>query len=142
MEIFQVGRRVVLLDKSLKIYNEDGNYYCEGVVQEVLRSGKYLVKWDSDCREPNPERVKPEDLVSEEEARKILSTLEKEYEIWATPIKNKIKQAASLLQEAGRLANKQDTSIMNMHDAVSSLLRAMEDCGWSTSSLSLLKIYQ
>ena len=136
MKKFKVGQRVVLRNSALEEYNDDGSYTQEGIVQEIHKSGKCLVKWDKGWEKGNTAGVEPDDLVSEEEAEKILDTLEKEYDAWANPIKNKMKQAAKLLQEADELAAKQDKNLTDMHNIVIPLLEAMENLGWSTSSLS------
>ena len=114
MKKFKVGQRVVLRNSALEEYNDDGSYTQEGIVQEIHKSGKCLVKWDKG----NTAGVEPDDLVSEEEAEKILDTLEKEYDAWANPIKNKMKQAAKLLQEADELAAKQDKNLTDMHNII------------------------
>ena len=132
MKKFKVGQRVVLRNSALEEYNDDGSYTQEGIVQEIHKSGKCLVKWDKGWdkgwEKGNTAGVEPDDLVSEEEAEKILDTLEKEYDAWANPIKNKMKQiknkmkqAAKLLQEADELTAKQDKNLTDMHNCLNNI---------------------
>ena len=132
---FKQGDRVVLDDDILQTYNEYGEEAVRGVVEETKES-KLLVKWDYSWRTPNPEEVAAEDVVSEAKADKILSKLEKDYEKWAAPIRKKMEAAAKLLKEANELATAQRRELAEMHDITGSLLGAMDEVGWRTSSLS------
>ena len=134
---FKVNDRVVKNDRALKNHceYEGDDDTSRGVVKEI-KGDKYLVKWDPEWSYPNPSEVYAKDLVSEEEAEQILAKLEAEYEVWAGPIREKIEEAAKLLSEAGKLAEKQKRDLAEMHEIVSPLLGAMDDIGWRTSSLS------
>jgi hypothetical protein len=79
---------------------------------------------------------KKDELITEVEADKILSKLEREYEVWAGPIRKKDGKAAKLLQEVGELADEQNRELIEMHDVVGPLIHAMDELGWRTSSLS------
>lgn len=137
MKTFEVGQRVVLVEASnLETFNPDEDDSTRGVVKSVDDPSKPLVKWDNSWRKPNPEKVSAEGLITEAEADTILSKLEEEYEAWATPIREKIKESAKLLQEAGQLADNQNQDLAQLHDLVGPLIGAMRSVGWRTSSLS------
>lgn len=135
---FKVGDRVLLLERSdLETYNEyEDDDTCRGEVLSVSEEGKLKCKWDQVWGQPNPSEHTAEELISEKEADKILSNLEKEYEAWAGPIRKKMEEAAKLLEQAGKMADKQGRELAEMHDIVSPLISAMDDLGWRTSSLS------
>lgn len=135
---FEVGARVVWIARSnLKTHNEYEDDDCtRGVVKSIGEDGKLTCKWDSRWTEPNPSKHNARELMAEDEADAILSKLEAEYEAWAGPIREKMKQAAELLAEADRLATKQKRNLTEMHEVVGPLIRAMDDVGWQTSSLS------
>jgi hypothetical protein len=138
MKTFEKGARVVLVAESnLTTHNEYEDDDCtRGVVKSVDKDGKLTVKWDSSWRTTNPSKHDASELMAEEEANKILDKLEAEYEVWAGPIREKIKEAAKLLAEADKLANKQKRDLTEMHEIVGPLIGAMDDVGWRTSSLS------
>jgi len=135
MKNYQAGDRVVLNDRSLQQHNEYEDNSVRGVVQEV-KGDKLLVKWDYSWHRPNPQEVSVEEVVSEDEANKILSKLEEEYEAWAAPIREKIAAAAELLIEAGDLAGKKKLDLAGMRQLANPLLSAMDNLGWRTSSFS------
>lgn len=134
MKTFEVGQRVVLISGSNLDTHEEYEDMTRGLVKSIDKEGSLTVKWDPNWRKLNPSTHVARELMAEDEANKILSKLEEEYNIWAVPVKEKIKQAANLLIEADALAALQNTNIIDM-DAVNPLLSAMEDIGWSTSSL-------
>jgi hypothetical protein len=137
MKTFEVGTRVVLVEASnLDTYNVDEDDTTRGVVKSIDEAGKLLVKWDDSWRKPNPEKVLADALITEAEADQILSKLEEEYEVWAAPIRAKIEESAKLLKEAGKLADKQNQDLAELHDLVGPLISAMRSVGWRTSSLS------
>lgn len=134
---FEVGQRVVLVAASdLDKYNEYEDDCTRGLVKSVEKDGKFLVKWDASWHQPNPDKHNASELMLETEANKILSKLEAEYEAWAGPIREKMEQAAKLLEEAGKLATKQKRDLSEMYEITSPLIGAMESIGWRTSSLS------
>jgi hypothetical protein len=137
MKTFEVGQRVVLVAGSnLEEWNEYEDDTTRGAVQSIEENGSFIVKWDAAWRKPNPNRHTTNELITEIEADKILSKLEKEFEAWAGPIRKKMEQAAKYLLEAGELASKQKKDLAELHEIVGPLISAMNDIGWSTSSLS------
>ena len=73
-------------------------------------------------------------MITEEKAEQVLSALEIEYEKWAAPIRDKVKQAAALLQQAGDLANERKSDLIELDDLSNPLLNTMSKLGWNTSS--------
>lgn len=132
---FKVGDRVVLNDECLVAYDEYSDDCFRGKVSSI-EGKKITVIWDDSWRNENAEALTPDELISEEKADKIIDKLEKQYEKWASPIRKKIEDAAKLLAEADKLAQKKNRDLAEMHELVSPLLCAMDDIGWSTSSLS------
>jgi hypothetical protein len=137
---FNIGDRVVLNDHNLKNYDEQGMDCTKGVVhdtKETLHDGceKVLVKWDISWGPPLQE-IDASQLVPEKEANQMIATMEAEFEAWAIPAREKMKQAADLLLEAGNLAEMHNREINQMHDIVYPLLTAMDSLGWRTSGLS------
>lgn len=133
---FEVGSRVVLVESSnLETHNEYEDDTTRGTIQSIDIDGQFTIKWDDSWITPNPGKHKAEELITEVEADKILSKLEKEYEAWANPIRKKMEKAGQLLREAGELADKQNRNLSEMHEIVGPLIAAMDDVGWSTSSL-------
>lgn len=134
--MFKIDDRVVLPKTSnLKTYNEYEDDCTRGKVVQITQEGKFVVKWDSSWHKPNPSSHLANELMLESEADEILSKLEAEYESYATPIREKMKQAAQLLKEAGEIANKGDRDLTTWLDVTSPLIRAMDNLGWRTSSL-------
>ena len=135
---FKVGDRVLLLERSdLETHNEyEDDDTCRGEVLSISEEGKFKCKWDQVWGQPNPSDHTAEELISEKEADKILSKLEKEYEAWASPIRKKMEEAAKLLEQAGKMADKQGRELAEMHEVVGPLISAMDNLGWRTSSLS------
>lgn len=137
MKTFEVGQRVVLVAASnLKEWNEYEDDTTRGVVKSVNKEGLITVKWDNSWRTPNPSEHTANRLISEAEANEIRSKLEAEYEVWAGPIREKMKLAAKCLAEADELATKQKKDLAEMHELTGPLIKAMDDIGWRTSSLS------
>jgi len=135
---FGIGDRVVVVHlSSLKKHNEYEDDDCtRGTVKDV-KGDKYLVHLDSTWQKPRTQEFSGAQLITEEEANKKLSELEQEYEAWAGPIRAKVEEAAKLLLEAEELAQKQDRSLAEEFTPLAeSLISAMSDIGWSTSSLS------
>jgi hypothetical protein len=137
MKKFEVGQRVVWVSRSsLKEWNEYEDDTTRGAVKSIDEDGKLSVKWDDSWVTPNPGKHDASELISEVEANKILSKLEKEFEAWAGPIREKMEETAKCLKEAGKLAAKQKKDLAEMHELTSPLISAMDDIGWRTSSLS------
>lgn len=139
MTKFEIGQRVVNVECSnLKTHNEYEEDVARGVVVALYadEQDNVRVKWDSKWMKPNPEKISSEKLIAEEDANKILSKLDKEYEAWASPIREKLKEAGELLREADRLAQKQGRNLVEMYVLTGELTNAMDEVGWRTSSLS------
>lgn len=134
---FEVGTRVVWLERSdLKTHNEYEDDVTRGEVKSIGEDGKYSVKWDDSWVTPNLGKHDASELINEDEADKILSKLEKEFEEWAGPIREKMEAAATLLEEAAKMASKKKRDLTEMHELTAPLINAMDDIGWRTSSLS------
>jgi hypothetical protein len=135
MKTFKKDDRVVLVARSnLEEWNEYEDDTTRGVVTSVDAEGKISCKWDDSWHKPSTHTA--DELITEAEANKILAKLEKEFEVWAGPIRKKMEQAAKLLTEASELAAKQNKDLVEMHELVGPLIGAMDDIGWRTSSLS------
>lgn len=136
---FEVGQRVVWTEKSdLTTHDEyeDGNDLARGEVKSINKDGTFSVKLDGTWHKPNPVKLIASALITEVEAEEILSKLEAEFEVWAGPIRKKLKQAGKLLKEAGELADKQGRDLTEMWDITGPLISAMDEIGWRTSSLT------
>ena len=66
--------------------------------------------------------------------KKLASQIEKDFEALEKQIKNKVKAAAKLLDEAQGLAQKQHHNLSEMYNAYGPLYAAMDNAGWRTSS--------
>lgn len=138
---FEVGQRVVLLSGSdLETHNEYEDDCTRGVVKSIDEDGKVLVKWDDSYRNRNRNRKtdkhNADELITEVVADEILSKLEAEFEAWAGPIREKLKQAGALLKEADELADKHGRDLTQMCKLTGPLTSAMDEVGWRTSSLT------
>lgn len=140
MTDFKVNDRVV---RQWSRYNSDHDNINRGTVIADSRkdplSGKdrIYVKWDSTWYKPNPEEVLVSSLMLESEADKQLSVLDKEFERMEVEVSDKMRQAASLIREAGELAGKVGVdSLQEMYDAIRPLYQAMDSTGWNSSSFS------
>lgn len=136
---FEVGQRVVWTERSdLTTHNEDedGGDVTRGVVKSISDDGIYSVKLDGGYHKPNPVKLSADKLITEVEADEILSKLEAEFEAWAGPIREKLKQAGEFLKEADKVANEHGRELHQMWDIIDPLTSAMEDIGWRTSSLT------
>jgi len=137
MKKFKVADRVVWVYRSsLEKWNVYEDDTTRGVVESINSDGKFTVKWDKSWVTPNPSQHNADELITEAAADKIRSKLEKEFEVWAGPIRKKIEQAAKCLAEAGELAAKQNKDLTEMYELTGALIGAMDDVGWRTSSLS------
>lgn len=133
MNTFKVGQRVC---KRFDTHNqwEDDRLYGE-IAAHNEKHNKFFIKWEPSWQKPNPEEVDPAQLMTEEEAESTFNKLEEEYNVVADQVKAKMKEAANLLNEANEIADRANLNLSEM-DAVSPLLGAMRNCGWSTSGLS------
>lgn len=90
------------------------------------------------------QKVTVRSLLSEEEAETKEAELtaeqekiEQEFDNMRQSVRQKMTDAAKLLDEAAAICNKHGSDLVNdMYDEVRPLLRAMDRAGWSTSSLS------
>lgn len=134
---FEVGQRVVLVSGSnLDSHNEYGDDVTRGLIKSIDEEGKILIKWDNSYNNTNNRKRKASELMLEVDANAILSKLEADFEVWAGPIREKMKQAGALLKEAGKLADKQGRDLTQMWELTGPLTSAMDEVGWRTSSLS------
>lgn len=137
MSEFKVGDRVVDKVESDLEYHQD-KYVIRGTILSFKENDPNTVKvnWDQYWVSPNPSNISIDKLILEEEADQLLSKLEAEYEIWAAPIRVKMKEAGQLILEANALALKEKKSLVDLHELSAGLTNAMDEVGWSTSSLS------
>lgn len=116
-------------------HDEYGDSSLVGVIRSKKAStNKVWVKWIEG------------ELVDEEDQEvdlKVLSLesnrfgLEKEFKQVEKLVKEKMKEAAALVNEAGKLAKKAHVeSLESMYSAVSPLVNAMDNNGWRSSSWS------
>jgi len=135
MNKFELGDRVVKLDRALQKHNAEDDNTRRGVVDAISRKeGKVLVQWDSHWVNPKPEEMDVSLLVSEKEAEAKLSQLETEYNAWATAVKEKVQAAAALIEEAGDIAEAHGYSLGETYDLNTGIQSAMGHAGWNTSS--------
>ena len=132
----ELGARVVKLTHDLQRYNpQEGDNLQRGVIKDVSKKhGKVLVKWDDNWRKPNPEEMDLLSLISEDEADKKMSILEKDYEVWAGAAKEKCKAAAELIAEANAITKAHGEVLGNNSDISDVIKSAMGQAGWRTSS--------
>ena len=93
------------------------------------------VKWDWPESAPSKEEAIV-DLMSEKDALKEYTAIEKEFNKMTKDITTKMAAAGQAVREAHKLAEKLNLDDMSMLPCFGPLFEAMEDCGWSTSSLS------
>lgn len=116
-------------------YNEDeGPEY--GVVTRVVSSGRVFVKWDNEWynKYHEDEEQETNKLLPEAVHKKEYARLKADYNKLGTEIKAKMKEAAKLVREAGKLASKTNHELSEMYDEVSPLINAMDASGWRSSS--------
>lgn len=134
---FKLGDRVVKMTDALDHYNPNADLTLRGVIQgSSIDNGKVFVKWDGRWNTPPIEEVDLSSLVSEEEANQKISILEQEYDKVFQQVRAKVDSAAELLLEANKLATPTGTNLFEMYEAHRALIRAMDDCGWNTSSFN------
>lgn len=131
--IFKVGDRVAYSAGGKLKFNqyEDSTKYGTIIALDV---GVLEVKWDFSWVKFN--NLKLENLVPEEEYRQKYNELELEFNTESDKIKLKMEEASELILEASLSAKKLGFNLVDMYDAVNPLLRAMDNVGWSTSSLN------
>lgn len=131
----RVATKVSIKIKDLVIEEPDCNTLFGKVIEVSEDPNKVIVKWDNKYY-PKPVEKSVKDLMTEEEAKGILFKLEYEYNQVAERVRGKMIEAGQLLKEAEEIALRElDKPVSEMHDAIYPLTRAMDECGWSTSSL-------
>lgn len=161
MKKFEVGQRVAAATDEAGEFTAklryDGEYSDGpefGEVVEVLTKGQVKVLWDNQYMNDTsnvynkttgklvkstvvPRVMNAKILMLEDEAKQKYSDLEKEYEKVAIQVRAKLKEAGVLIKEANKLAKKAGVKSLNdMYDATDPLEKAMDACGWRTSSWS------
>jgi hypothetical protein len=111
---------------------------CFGTVSGITQKGKIQVEWDDDAEGPAldylyGDTVEPHQLLPEADVKEQLSLLEQEFKEVSKKISKKCKEAAEILLEANELALQTGRSLYDMND-YGGLYRAMDECGWRTSS--------
>jgi hypothetical protein len=130
---FEVGTRVA---KDVERWNPNEDDSERGEVVGVDPKTQHLLveveTWGgkTEIRKWNPETTL---LESELEAK--LSQLEKDYDVVASQVSEKIAAAAALLNEAAAIADKSGVEIQSMYEEVRPLYRALDNAGWSSSSM-------
>ncbi len=106
-------------------------------VKNVAGVLQVSVKWDDNWRNPNPELVPVSALDLESAVKEKASELEKEFQKFEKQVIAKLKEAAKLVKEADKIAKKAGVEGLNqMYEATYPLEKAMDACGWNTSSWS------
>lgn len=129
-------------DEQIVAYSFDPDGYGDllGVIRSKEASpghvwvkwieGEYLDSLDGEGEE-NETEVDLKILTLESERDEI----EKEFKSYQKQIKDKLKEAAKLVNEAGQLAHKAHArSLESMWDVTSPLIDAMDNNGWRSSS--------
>lgn len=113
-------------------FDEYDDYTLVGVVRSKAASaGKVWVKWIEGERSDEEEEVSLKVLSLESEK----DSLEKEFKAAEKVIKEKIKEAALIVKEANKMAQKAGArSLQDMYEAASPLVDAMDASGWRSSS--------
>lgn len=127
---FKIGDRVGL---DFKRYSPDV-YLSYGVVTDVTTLGKVQVKWDASWKSES--LISQESLLPENELQKKLDKLSAEFEIVEKSVTEKVEEAAKFLTEAAQICDKNDLVLRDMYKSVKSLLDAMDNAGWNTSSFN------
>lgn len=110
--------------------NEYDDYTLIGVIRsQEAAAGKVWVKWiEGELTEEDDREVELKVLSLESER----SQLDKEFKEVERLIQAKMKEAAKLLSEAGKMAKPR--RLASMYDAVRPLVDAMDNNGWRSSS--------
>ncbi len=130
---FKVGDRVA---KDFNRYNSEEDDTIRGeVVGFNPKNGKLLVEQEN-WRGTEVKEWDPATTLSEAEANEKLSKMEEEYNAVAAQVAEKVAAAAALLNEASSIADKKGFDLQSMYEEVRPLMRALDNAGWSTSSMS------
>lgn len=111
-----------------------GDYTLTGVVldKKSTQRGFVVVKWDeNDFDREEEEEVDPAHLALEADK----DQLNAEFKAAQKAIEAKMKEAAALVEEAGKMAEQAHArSLQHMYSACRPLISAMDDNGWRSSS--------
>ena len=114
--------------------DEYGDYTLTGTIldRKSTQRGFVVVKWDeSDFDREEEEEVDPNLLVLESDR----DALNAEFKTAQKAIEEKMKEAAALVEEAGRMANDAHArSLQSLYKACRPLVSAMDNNGWRSSS--------
>lgn len=134
MNKFKVGDRVV--QDFNKYHPDDGDFYRGEVVGINDLNDHLFVKWDDKWGfKDKAEEVNPSRILLECEGEVKLNKLESEYSNLHKAILEKINIAAELINDAGEIAVSGGRDLIDMYDAVRPLMLALDNNGWSTSSM-------
>ncbi len=103
------------------------------VINKQADDGCVWIKWDDfdEDEDEGQSEVNIDILTLESD----LSKIEAEFKSYTKQIKEKMKEAASLIYEASDLADKaRASSLADMYEEVSPLITAMDSSGWRSSS--------
>lgn len=134
-----VGTRVA---KAFSRFNQHENDICKGEIAGIGKcptSGKpkYAVKWDKDWMQGYVSKEPyADDLMSEAEANTLWSKLEAEFREVEDRVKSHLEVAAQAINDADKLATGANLNLNDMWKARALLFDAMDNAGWSTSSLN------
>jgi len=114
------------------VHNGYDDYTLTGVVvDKPAATGCVMVLWDENDFDYGEEVVEIKLLTLASDR----SSIESEFKNFQVEIKEKLKEAAKLINEAGELADKAHAkSLESMHEATSPLVNAMDNNGWRSSS--------
>ena len=107
-----------------------------GKVLTALDGGDLLVEWDEQRwgASSKMERLSPSKLMTETEAKYLINKLETEFSELEDKVAEKLDEAAKLIREAGTSATAHGETLHDMYEATGTLIEAMDDAGWNTSS--------
>lgn len=114
------------------VHDEYDDYTLTGVVLDgPAKPGHVVVLWDDNDQDYELEEVDIKLLTLASER----GNIEVEFKSYQKQIKEKMREAAKLVHEAGDLAKQAHArSLESMYDACRPLVSAMDDNGWRSSS--------
>lgn len=132
----RMGTRVALVSKTQPCHKGT----VKGEVEPHKTHGHVvIVEWDHGALQ----KVTLRSLITEAEGKdrdaQIKAEeerLEAEWSLAEEQVKAKLQEAANALNEAAALAKKAGHDLLDMYDAAYPLMRAMDNAGWRSSSLS------
>ena len=115
------------------VYDSYGESTMVGVIRsQPASAGKVWVKWIEGNLADDEDQEVSLDILTLESAR---PGMEEEFKAAAAQVKEKMEEAAKLVNEAGKLAVKAHAkSLADMYGAVTPLVNAMDKNGWRSSS--------